>query len=62
MPKNADDERHRSEDRTGRFPKDMTLRLHGFRIWYRPTRGESVWIKDGKTFTYSQALKEIRST
>lgn len=50
---------HPSMDLTGRYPKDATLRAHGFSIWARPPGGPPVWVRDGKQYAQAEAEKVV---
>lgn len=51
---------HPSVDTSGRFAVDQLLRRIGkFHIWRRPSKGEAIWLKDGKEISQSKALKTI---
>lgn len=39
------------------FPLDIVLRNNGFRIHARPVGREAMWVKDGKVFSFTAALR-----
>lgn len=59
--KNSPHEDHPSQDGTDRHALDRLLRLHGFKIYSRPSKGQSLW-KDsrGKVLTKKQALHRLK--
>lgn len=48
-----------------RCPRDGLLRRHGFKIEYRPIRGEALWSRNGVMYTevaaVTEALRETES-
>lgn len=53
-------QRYTTAEPKARFPQDERLRAHGYTIWSRPGKGESIWLRGGKLYTWSEALAEIR--
>lgn len=64
MKKNETDvetyDAHPSKDTTLRCPTDAKLREKGFHIHERKKNNEAVWIRGGKLFKQSEALKKIK--
>lgn len=54
-------QRYATKEPRNRFPDDQRLREAGFVIWSRPAKGESIWIRDGVRYTWSEALADIRA-
>lgn len=50
---------HPSASREKRFPRDLLLREHGFRIHSRPQKGPVLWHQWGWVFTEEHALELI---
>jgi hypothetical protein len=53
------DDTHTFASKENHFPNDQLLRKHGFRILSRKPGQEAIWVKQGKEFTESGALKLI---
>ncbi len=46
----------------GLFPEDELLRERGFAVLQRPALGgQSVWVRDGREYLQSDALKKARA-
>jgi hypothetical protein len=55
--KDSDDTRSRSADRGSRWPDDQFLRKHGFRIRERPDVWTAIWERQGREYTFYQAMQ-----
>jgi len=42
-----------------RQPWDRKLRSHGFRIVSRPRKGPTLWVRNGKTVTEAEAMRQV---
>ena len=47
---------HPSQERRDLCPNDAILRRHGYQIWERPKKGETIWRLGGRAYTESEAL------
>lgn len=49
-----------TKDATGCCSLDQMLRRHGFTIWSRKDGCEPVWIRGGKLYSQSSAVKQVK--
>lgn len=50
---------HLFQEKENRFPLDILLRKHGYRIYSRKNNESPIWIKDKKLFHQEKALNRI---
>jgi hypothetical protein len=47
------------EEPNPRLVMDERLRRHGFAIFARPASGEPIWVKEGKKYLQTDAVKSL---
>ena len=51
---------HPSQDKSARFELDALFRKRGFRIWKRPRKGVSLWVREGIAYSQDEVVDWLR--